>query len=362
MNYNCRRCDFSTYYKSNLTRHMIIHKAEDENVRMAALTCHWCSKQFANKHNCKRHEQLNCSQNPSRNHPQVENVNILTPTIVESYVPAAENVNILPDVNQHIAENVNSRGSEEQNVNITTKRFPCPTCYRVYTRRSILMKHTVFCDHTDDPLQCKHCHGHFSCRASKSKHMQTCKAAMNIPVLCKRAEPMVPCNVVNTNSNNTTTNIQNNITTHNHIVINSFGNEYIGHVTPEFLAMQALRMNGDGVVKCIEKVHFDPERPENHNMRLVYNVDVPKTAIAVYDNDQWNLRDYYNTIKKLIQHTLFVLRDRAIQDDFRKKYADCWSTVYGRLQKLTEQENPHDFYAIMRQVKLLLQSFDKVAV
>lgn len=366
MNFSCSRCEFSTPYRSNLSRHLMLHKVDDENARKAALTCDWCCRKFANKYNCDRHKNSGCCRNPQSNPQDAPNVNLSAPNVNLDAPNVnleggqdAPNVNLrAPNVNIR-APNVNLGGLQMITDESRNKKYPCPTCFRTYSREGILRKHIATCDQTATIFQCSNCYAIFSCRQTKSKHMKNC--TLGTLQVAAAAPASTSASVVN--NNYTTNNIQNqHIVNNTQIVINGFGKEFTGHLTPEFLAAQALRMNGEGVVKCIEKVHFNPNYPENHNIRLVHNADVPKTAIAVFDNDQWSLRDYYNTMRTLIQHTLFILRDRASQPDFRKQHNDSWSSIYLRLQTLTARDNPADFYAVMREVKLLLQSLDKVTV
>lgn len=358
--FSCPKCEFQTSYRSNLARHLVRHEEEAEVLRQAALTCDWCGQAFSNKYNCNRHKNNNCPRNPEVILRPAPNVNPSVPNVnlpASNVNPPAPNVNLgAPNVNREgfTTPYVNSNGS-------TSKKFPCPTCFRVYSRNSLLQKHIDVCDGTSTIYECAKCHAIFSCRQTKSKHMKNCTGNQS-----EMHSQQITTTQVNSNnqiSNNinshNTTNIQNIET---QIVLNGFGKEFIGHLTPEFLAQQALRAHGEGIVKCIESVHFNPEYPENQNMRLVENPDVPKTAIAVYDNDQWALRDYFNTMRTLIQHFCFMLKYRASQPDFRVEHHDSWETVYSRLQSLTVNDNPQDFYAIIREVKLLLQKLDKVMV
>jgi hypothetical protein len=332
---------------------MVKHEIEEMEASKATLTCHWCERVFSNKYNCDRHKNNRCPYDPSKILQPATNVN-----------PSAPNVNLdAPNVNQPApnvnldAPNVNQECETILVTNERNKKFPCPTCFRIFSRNSLLQRHIPSCDQTTTIFECSKCHAIFSSRQAKSKHMARCTDSFALTVPNNHGG-----NVTTANNSFNTTNIQTQINNNTQIIINGFGKEDISHLTSDFLAAQALKMHGDGVVKCIESVHFNPEYPQNHNLRLVTNPDVPKTAIAVYDNDQWLLRDYYNTMRVLIQHMSLMLKYRASQPDFREKHSDSWTTIYNRLQSLTSEQNPKDFYSVLRQVKLLLQNMEKVEV
>jgi hypothetical protein len=214
-------------------------------------------------------------------------------------------------------------------------------------------------------LECPKCNRILSCKESKYKHLKRCKA---VPVTERQLVPVTqPSSIVNaTNSyNNTTnnnTNIQNQTINNNTINVNGFGQENIGYLTPEFLAKQALRIGSQGAMECIKAIHFNPEYPENQNIRLLANDDIDDHFVAVYDDDKWDIRDFACTVSDVLQHICMLLKNRAGQQDFKKKYEDHWMTICERLNKLTRVSNSHDFYIIMRTMKLLLKNLEKVEV
>ena len=73
-------------------------------------------------------------------------------------------------------------------------------------------------------------------------------------------------------TNNTTNNIQtlNSIgnQTNNVIVVNSFGNENIDHLTDKIICKLIQTAPFTCIPQLVEKIHFDPEHPENHNIKI----------------------------------------------------------------------------------------------
>jgi hypothetical protein len=82
------------------------------------------------------------------------------------------------------------------------------------------------------------------------------KTSCNIP-------PPITTNCNNNNSNNHIE-TQNNI----EIVVNSFGHENIDHLTDQIICKLIKTAPFTSVPLLIEKIHFDPDHPENHNIKI----------------------------------------------------------------------------------------------
>jgi hypothetical protein len=67
----------------------------------------------------------------------------------------------------------------------------------------------------------------------------------------------------NTNSNNTTIDTQNNIT----IQINSFGQENTEYIDDKAI-LQCIDRVYKSIPALLQKIHFDPQHPENHNIKI----------------------------------------------------------------------------------------------
>lgn len=109
----------------------------------------------------------------------------------------------------------------------------------------------------------------------------------------------------NTIINNTTINnstINNNLT----ININSFGKESLDHITD---ADYKKYLNGffKGFLNLIEKIHFDENAPENHNVCLT---NMRSKYAYVCENNNWVLREKNEIINKLITKKYDLLNDK----------------------------------------------------
>lgn len=98
-----------------------------------------------------------------------------------------------------------------------------------------------------------------------------------------------------TTMNNTTTNIetQNNI----HIHINAFGQENVDYIEGKTILACIDRVY-KSIPALIEKIHFDPDHPENHNIKIT-NKKLPY-ATVMGDNSKWKTVDRKDAIETMV--------------------------------------------------------------
>ncbi len=106
-------------------------------------------------------------------------------------------------------------------------------------------------------------------------------------------------------TNNTTNNTINQ--TNNVIMINNFGNEDLSHITLQDYK-QYLNTYFKGFIKYIEKVHFDDNVPENHNICIT---NLKSKDIKVYEGDKWVAKPKTDVIDKLLRKKLNTLIDKC---------------------------------------------------
>ena len=82
----------------------------------------------------------------------------------------------------------------------------------------------------------------------------------------------------------------NNTTTYNNnqiFIINSFGSENIDYINDEFVK-NSLKQPKRAINSIIRQIHFNPGRPENHNVKIT-NKKMP--YISVFKNNSWEYDD-----------------------------------------------------------------------
>ena len=150
--------------------------------------------------------------------------------------------------------------------------------------------------------KCDHCGKCFLYRQAKFNHLKICKKKISNMTLeeenIKLKELLLVeqnkniINVGNTSivNNNNTTNNQQNIT----INLNSFSRERIDHITPEFIKNCLKEMD---MIRLLEQVHFDPEHPENHTVRMK---NMNKNLLEYHQDGKWIIGNKDKVIEDMI--------------------------------------------------------------
>jgi hypothetical protein len=220
------------------------------------------------------------------------------------------------------------------------EKFKCKRCGYVTNLKSRMCQH-LSRKHECDPIlsnipqsqlteelvkkskngmfKCNYCEKEFAHRSTKSTHMSSCtrrdfdiveKVRMLEKELqsLKTKEPQTI--IIN---NNTTNNIVN--TTNNTVQLHSFGLETIKHIMDDKDFMDKMFMNQPkSYIKLLEKVHFDPEHPENKTVRIT---NKKEPYIQVFDKKKgWRVEtqdavidDMLNNSKNMIEEHLYDNED-----------------------------------------------------
>ena len=137
---------------------------------------------------------------------------------------------------------------------------------------------------------------------------------------------------INNNITNNTTHHTNNNQKIINININNYGNENTEYLNKDYLNNL---LNGafSAIPKLIEKIHFNPNHPENHNIKIT---NKKEPYIKVRKNDKWELQDKKETLETLVDDKYYILEDhyseinsddisnhtKEIMEKFRSKFGD----------------------------------------
>lgn len=87
--------------------------------------------------------------------------------------------------------------------------------------------------------------------------------------------------------------------------LHTFGNEYLYHITDDFLSICVLNKS-EGILSLIQKIYRDPAIPENHNVR---NKSEKKALMETYDNGTWILQDKNTVLDAILCKVHKILYD-----------------------------------------------------
>ena len=109
----------------------------------------------------------------------------------------------------------------------------------------------------------------------------------------------------NTNITNNTINNNTNNTINTNIIINNIGEENIKYLKSVDFANLLQGVYG-AVPKLIEQIHFNPEYPENQNIKIT---NKKEPYIKVRKNNKWELQDKEKFLTDLLEDKYYILED-----------------------------------------------------
>jgi len=221
------------------------------------------------------------------------------------------------------------RHTEKINKQLSTAKYECSVCRKTYSIRQSLHAHTkskccapIITPCNQEILELKQ---------AFEKERQEMKTQIAM-LLDKHA-------TTTTTTNNNTNNIETqNIT----ININAFGNE-----NTEYLDDKAILACIGRVYKSIpsllEKIHFDPKHPENHNIKIT-NKKLPYASV-MGNNQKWKTVDRKDAIESMVLNGYNMLDERYI--DNKDKFSTQKQDNFEGFQSKFESDDKE----LMKQIK-----------
>ena len=139
---------------------------------------------------------------------------------------------------------------------------------------------------------------------------------------------------------------QNNI--QNNIKILAFNKTDMSHLKDKDY-LKFLSHSNFCVPHMIKKLHFDPHKPENHN---IYISNIKNNYVMIYDGKKWKLEDQKNVIDSMLDNSTFILEDK-IEDWIKngKKYPEIMEKFNRYIEK---KEHDEVLNKIKQEIKLIL--------
>jgi hypothetical protein len=140
-------------------------------------------------------------------------------------------------------------------------------------------------------------------------------------------------------TNNNTTNIE---TQNINIIINSFGKENIDYIdNKSFLA--SLSKVYKSIPSLLEKIHFDPNHPENHNIKIT-NKKLPYASV-MGNNQKWKTVDRKDAIESMVLNGYNMLDEKYAEN--KEKMPASKQQNFEGFQSKFESEDKE----LMKQIK-----------
>lgn len=220
----------------------------------------------------------------------------------------------------------------------------------------------------DTLFQCSSCNKYFFGRDGLSHHKKICPSRKNdndkmqnnidyltekfekekeelTKVFEKQMEKMIQ--ICSKNNINTQNNCKNQ--TNYNIHINTFGKENLDYITNDFL-QNCVNKIYDSVPTILQKIHFDPEHPENHNIKVT-NKKLPHASIMTDDN-QWKLVNKHEVIEDMIDKGYNMIDETFRHDP--SKYTEERRRNYRKYQDKYDNEDKETIKRLKNEVEYMV--------
>lgn len=219
---------------------------------------------------------------------------------------------IKSNYNKHI-QTIKHKNKEISNDINIKKNFICNKCNKQLSTKQWYNNHITHCRGVISNLECSKCNKKFNNRVTRYTHEKKCnnKELVLYNNKCN--------NIITNNNNNITNNIINNITNNINITINNIGNEnfdyFIEH--PDFTSFMTncIQNKVNGICNLIAKKHFDPEHPENHNIRKLNKKD---SFLEIYDDNTWSTKNYRDGLDYItipLENTFIIFMEKIVEEN-----------------------------------------------
>jgi hypothetical protein len=220
-----------------------------------------------------------------------------------------------------------SKKHKDRISNENTDLHICPICQKSFCHASSMRRHRA------------------KCKETEVKQVDVNDLKTEITELRKKLEDLEKNNtnnqqistINNTNNNtkienqkiekqNNNTKIENN----NNIIINCFGNENMDYITDKVILHCMNKIYGS-IPLLIEKIHFDPDHPENNNVKIP-NKKLPHAKIMNHKKE-WQIVKKKDVIDSMIDNG-YNLLDEKFQEkshelaDQKQKYFRNFQAKY----------------------------------
>lgn len=211
-------------------------------------------------------------------------------------------------------------------------KYECEYCYKVLSKNCHLHRHLKVC------------------KVRKEKERE--KEEMNkvVELLNKQLEDQKQqINELIKKTGNTTTNItyqQNNV--NNNFKLLGYRNTDISHLSDKDF-ISCISHSNFCIPHLIKKIHFDPDKPENHN---IYISNIKNNYAMTYDGDKWNLTNRDDIINDILEEKEIIIEEKLEEWlEKGKKYPEIMKKFTRYLEK---KEHDVVLDKIKDEIKLVL--------
>lgn len=286
--------------------------------------------------------------------------------IYKAVFESMEQERVMPDfVSKFVCERCHHESSCKGNlIKHLNKKNACPATHSNVSREDVV-KNLTRASVKPKTFHCDFCDKAFSTSQGRCQHKKTCskhpdkEVKVMLVIMQKRIEELEyelkrQKNGSNATIVNNTNNIQNQQIINNTIVINNFGNENTGYITPELLTY-CLSNPKKGISYLIEQIHYNKDYPENHNLRCK---SLKNNVFERFVNAQWTRCDASNTLDELIKKGYRILEAHFAETFLSDPgFFDDQDKVENmqRFRQVLTDKTSNEYHSVKRDLRLLVK-------
>ena len=244
-----------------------------------------------------------------------------------------------PNESKRIQMNPNESSSHSPPKPTQPKKYRCAGCKKRFTTNSNVRKHEKKCSKKN----------HLDRLEDLDQQTEVQEHEVRLVKTQNKSQAIVGNN--NTINNNTQINNNNTHINNNNVTVNILPYEQtdVSHLTDRDY-QRAFNRAAMCVPQILEKIHFDPEKPENHN---VYISSMNNKYIKLHNGDRWNLRDREETIEDLFADAEYMLENKL--ETWQEEEAPKTERATKKFQIYLEVKEKAAMYnKIKQELKMLL--------
>jgi hypothetical protein len=232
--------------------------------------------------------------------------------------------------------NIESTQSQQLVNTYSSKKDKCKYCDKLFTTKQAMYRHIKYSCKKNDDEDLKELVRLLNVQLSEQKkeNQTIIKQNNSLQKQINQLSKKLQMNkiVTHTNSHNNTYNIQ---------LLNFQKTDYSHLKDKDYI--HCINDVNHCVKTMVWKVHFDPNKPENHN---IYISSIKSKYVMMYQNNNWDLVDRKRSIDDLYEYTQLALEEWY--DEYKDKYPDIIKSFERYINNINDDKD------ILKDVKELI--------
>jgi len=226
------------------------------------------------------------------------------------------------------------------------KEYKCQNCYKKFSTNSNLCKHisknSCKPKEHDDLISLKREFEQYK-KENQERQIENEKVVNRLKqeIICLKESPIVSGQMTNIDQS-----VGKTVNTINNIVVLNYGSEDMSKIDREKI-LQCVKQGFRSAVRLTDAVHFDPDKPENHN---VYISNLKNKYAMIFRNGSWEAITKTELIDKIYND-----KKNYIENNIEQFYESMSLSQKNALQRWLHTDDDHPKIGkIKEEIRLLL--------